>query len=75
MEKENMISIEEDTIRLDSFLKLTGALETGGRAKIVIQQGHVLLNGEVCEQRGKKIREGDRVRFSGVEYVCHRTGV
>jgi len=75
VEKENIVTIDEDMIRLDSFLKLSGALETGGRAKIVIQQGYVSLNGEVCLQRGKKIKEGDRVRFSGVEYVCHRTGV
>lgn len=75
MIKEKIVMIDEDTIRLDSFLKHSGALETGGRAKIVIQQGYVSLNGETCIQRGKKITEGDRVRFDGVEYVCHRTGV
>ena len=36
-------------------------METGGEAKILIQGGQVLVNGEVCEMRGKKLRPGDTV--------------
>ena len=35
--------------------------ETGGQAKYLIQEGYVLVNGEVCTMRGKKLIEGDRV--------------
>lgn len=55
------IAIHTETIRLDSFLKLTGLVDTGGQAKLLIQEGRVLVNGEVCPQRGKKLRPGDTV--------------
>ena len=55
------IAIHTETIRLDAFLKLTGLVDTGGQAKLLIQEGRVLVNGEVCPQRGKKLRPGDTV--------------
>ena len=55
------ISITTEYIRLDSLLKLTGAVDTGGQAKLLIQESQVLVNGEVCPQRGKKLRPGDTV--------------
>ena len=56
----NSIEIEiKDFIKLDSLLKLAGIADTGGLAKLMIQDGEVKLNGEVCTQRGKKIRAGD----------------
>lgn len=53
--------IQTEFIRLDALLKLAGVADTGGQAKWMIQDGTVLLNGEVCIQRGKKIRSGDTV--------------
>ena len=53
----------EEYIRLDNFLKLAGAVETGGQAKIMIQDGEVLVNGEVCTMRGKKLRRGDTAQI------------
>ena len=41
-------------------LKFAGAVETGGDAKLIIQEGRVAVNGEVCTMRGKKLRPGDR---------------
>ncbi|MBQ8942873.1 MAG: RNA-binding S4 domain-containing protein [Clostridia bacterium] len=55
-------------IKLDSFLKLCDAVESGGHAKTVIQDGNVRVNGEVCLQRGKKIRPGDCVEFENIIY-------
>ena len=55
------IAIHTETIRLDAFLKLTGLVDTGGQAKLLIQEGRVLGNGEACPQRGKKLRPGDTV--------------
>ncbi len=53
--------IQTEFIRLDALLKLSSIVETGGQAKWMIQDGQVLLNGEVCTKRGKKIRVGDTV--------------
>lgn len=57
------IAITTEFIRLDSLLKLTGLVDTGGQGKLLIQQGQVLVNGEVCPQRGKKLYPGDRVQL------------
>lgn len=66
------VEIFTETIRLDEFLKLCGCFGTGGMAKMAIQGGDVLLNGEVCLQRGKKLSPGDRVTFDGRTYeVLH----
>ena len=56
------IKIDTEFIKLDSLLKLSGVVPTGGAAKIFIQDGEVKLNGEVCTMRGKKIRKGDKVK-------------
>ena len=59
------ISINTEFIKLDSFLKLAALTGTGGEAKMLIQDGLVLVNGEVCTQRGKKLRPGDTVELGG----------
>ncbi|MGN0459977.1 MAG: RNA-binding S4 domain-containing protein [Ruminococcus sp.] len=56
-----VIFIETEFIRLQDLLKFSGMTETGGQAKYLIQEGYVLVNGEVCTMRGKKLVEGDRV--------------
>ena len=68
------ISIKENFIRLDSALKFASLVATGGHAKIVIQNGEVLVNGEVCEQRGKKLRNGDTFTFEGVTVKVKNEG-
>ncbi len=65
MEKE-LFYIETEFIKLQDLLKFAGLTETGGQAKILIQDGYVEVNGEVCTMRGKKIRQGDIVSFDGV---------
>ena len=61
----NEIKIYTEFIKLDSFLKLVGAAGTGGHAKILIQEGEVLVNGNLCTMRGKKLFRGDEVSFEG----------
>ena len=61
------ITITTEFIKLQDLLKLANLVGTGGEAKIVIQNGDVLVNGEVCTMRGKKIRPGDMVAFDGKE--------
>ena len=59
------IEIHSEFIKLYAFLKLSGLAETGGEAKLMVADGEVLVNGEVCTQRGKKLRPGDTVSFGG----------
>ena len=59
------IAITTEYIRLDACLKLTGLVDTGGQGKLLIQQGEVQVNGEVCSQRGKKLYPGDQVQLGG----------
>ena len=54
------IQIHTEYIKLQDLLKFAGAVETGGDAKLIIQEGRVQVNGEVCTMRGKKMRPGDR---------------
>lgn len=63
--KAEKIKIETEYIKLQDLLKLCGLTGTGGEAKIVIQNGEVRVNGEVCTMRGKKLRSGDVVEFDG----------
>ena len=63
------IEIKEDFIRLDSALKLAGFVSTGGHAKIVIQNGEVKINDEVCTMRGKKLRSKDMAEYDGKKFV------
>lgn len=66
------IVINEEYIRLDNLMKFAGMCDTGGRAKYLIQNGEVKLNGEVCTMRGKKLRNKDIVEYNGkkVEIVA-----
>ena len=67
------IEINREFIKLDSFLKWCGAVSLGGEAKMCIQENLVSVNGEICTQRGKKLRDGDVVSFEGEDYkVIHR---
>lgn len=59
------IAITTEYIKLQDLLKLAGLVETGGEAKERIQAGGARVNGEVCTQRGKKLRPGDLVEFGG----------
>lgn len=59
---------EDDTtpiIRLDQFLKAHGLVGTGGQAKLLIQDGQILVNGEVETRRRKQLKQGDIVQFEG----------
>ena len=59
------VMIHTEFIKLEALLKYAGLAETGGEAKVLIQEGQVLVNGEVCTMRGKKLRGGDTVSLEG----------
>ncbi len=60
------IYINTDFIKLDNVMKLSGVCGTGGQAKLLIQDGKVLVNNEVCTQRGKKLRNGDKAQYKDI---------
>ncbi|MBO7395529.1 MAG: S4 domain-containing protein YaaA [Ruminococcus sp.] len=59
------VKISTEFIKLDALLKFASLVGSGGEAKMLIQDGKVLVNGEVCTMRGKKIRSGDTVKLEG----------
>ena len=69
--KDNSVPlpIHTEFIKLQDALKYANAVESGGMAKAVIQDGEVKVNGEVCTMRGKKLRPGDKFSFMGSTYL------
>lgn len=67
--KTDRIKFDSEYIKLQDLMKFCGLVGTGGEAKIVIQNGEVKVNGEVCTMRGKKLRAGDKVEFDGTEII------
>jgi len=63
------VKITTEFIKLDALLKFASLVNSGGEAKMLIQDGQISVNGEVCTMRGKKIRSGDRVTFGDKEIV------
>lgn len=62
------IKINTEFIKLDAFLKWCGIASLGSEAKMYIYDEMVKVNGEICTQRGKKIRPNDVVSFNGKDY-------
>jgi len=63
------VFIKDEFIKLGQALKLAGLVDSGIDAKFVIQDGLVLLNGNVETQRGKKCVPGDEITFDGHSFV------
>ena len=59
------IKIHTEHIKLQELLKFAGAVETGGDAKLIIQEGRITVNGAICTMRGKKLRPGDKACIDG----------
>lgn len=59
------VEIRDDFIKLGQLLKLADLVSSGVEAKMVIQDGQVLVNGEVETRRGKKIYPQDVVEYDG----------
>ncbi|MBO7519989.1 MAG: RNA-binding S4 domain-containing protein [Clostridia bacterium] len=68
------LTIKGDYIKLDSALKCAGLVNTGGHAKIVIQNGEVRVNGEICTQRGKKLKSGDIAEYDKKTVLIENAG-
>ncbi|APH14192.1 S4 domain protein [Clostridium sporogenes] len=62
------IKINSEIIKLDSFLKWSGATTLGSEAKFFIQNGEVKVNGEIEKRRGRKLRIDDLIEFNNETY-------
>lgn len=60
---------EAPSIKLDQFLKWVGVVQTGGEAKMLIQDGQVRVNGAIETRRGRRLAEGDRINVLGETFV------
>ena len=59
------VAIREQTIRLGQLLKLAGLADSGSEARALVQDGAVIVNGEVDTRRGRQLRRGDIVAVGG----------
>jgi ribosome-associated protein len=56
-------------IKLEAALKYAGVTSTVGEAKVIIQEGSVKVNGEPCNQRGKKLVSGDKIEIENKTFT------
>ena len=70
--QEIKIREEDEFIKLGQAIKAAGLVESGVEAKLVIQDGQVLVNGQVETQRGKKLTGGEKVSYKGQEILIIR---
>ncbi|MEM7168183.1 MAG: RNA-binding S4 domain-containing protein [Planctomycetota bacterium] len=61
--------MNEQTIKLDQFLKWIGIAETGGHAKILIQSGEVRVNDTLETRRSRRLHPGDTVETLGEQHT------
>ena len=66
--KEIMINTE--FVKLQQLLKIAGLVGQGSDAKWLIKDGNVLVNGVICTERGKKIKNNDTVEIDGEKFIC-----
>ncbi|WZL73165.1 RNA-binding S4 domain-containing protein [Clostridiaceae bacterium 35-E11] len=63
------LQIQGEYIQLDKMLKFVDLVQSGGHAKIMIQEGEVKVNGITEYKRGKKLKEGDVVEVEGIKIL------
>lgn len=63
------IKIESEFIKLDQLLKYASLVQSGAEAKMLINDEQIIVNGEICTMRGKKLRPGDIVEFEDQKII------
>ncbi len=66
---ETTVHLTTEFIALTGVIKLAGLVGSGGHAKMLVQDGHVRVNGAVEMRRGAKVRPGDVVEIDAEEPV------
>ena len=67
--------IQTDYIKLDALLKFAALVASGGEAKTAVAEGLVKVNGELCTERGRKLRDGDTFSFGAESVEIRRIDV
>lgn len=60
-------NLEGDYIELIQLLKAIGVAQTGGHARMMVENGEVLRKGEIESRKRAKIRRGDVLSIDNVE--------
>ena len=56
--------LDEEYIELYKLIKILDLVDSGGQAKMIIAEGHVVRNGEVETRKRAKIVSGDTIQIS-----------
>ena len=64
MVNKNIFKVDGEYIELMALLKDVGIAQTGGHAKMIVDEGNVLRNGEVELRRRAKCRKGDEIQIN-----------
>lgn len=59
------VEISTEYITLGQFLKLADVIQSGGEAKWFLSENEIVINGEVDNRRGRKLRNNDEVSIEG----------
>lgn len=59
-----------DYIELIQLLKVVSVASSGAEAKLMVEDGLVMLNGQPESRKRAKIRKGDRVAVNGQTILC-----
>ncbi|WP_100523483.1 S4 domain-containing protein YaaA [Mycobacteroides abscessus] len=60
-----IIHIRDEYITLGQFIKFVGLVDTGGQAKVFLEEAAIMVNGESENRRGKKLYPDDRIEIEG----------
>ncbi|WP_425539110.1 RNA-binding S4 domain-containing protein [Microaceticoccus formicicus] len=63
------IKIDSEFIKLDQLLKYASLVQSGAEAKMLINDEQIIVNGEICTMRGKKLRPGDTIEFEDQKII------
>lgn len=55
------LTVEENSLRLDSYLSQNLSDLSRSRIQQLIEQGHVKLNGEICKSKKSTVKQGDAI--------------
>ncbi len=69
------IEITSPTIRLGQLLKLSGAVDSGGDVRALLEVGQVTVNGAVEVRRGRQLRDGDLIAVGAARLRVVSSGI
>lgn len=65
------IAIKTEYITLSQFLKLSNIVNSGGEAKIFLQDNKIYVNEEKENRKGKKLYKGDHIKIDNKDFeIC-----